>query len=52
MKNIFCLIIILLFNINLVFAQVNVANQASSGVIGEVDKGEYEGPLKDGSGIS
>ena len=48
MKNIFYLNIILLFNINLVLAQVNVVNQASSGVIGDVDKGEYEGNLKDG----
>ena len=48
MKNIFYLNIILLFNINLVLAQVNVVNQASSGVIGDVDKGEYEGNLKNG----
>ena len=48
MKNIFYLNIILLFNINLVLAQVNVVNQTSSGVIGDVDKGEYEGNLQDG----
>ena len=45
MKNIFYLNIILLFNINLVLAQVIVVNQASRGVIWDVDKGEYEGDL-------